>query len=248
MTTVTTATAPRIALIHAVYAAMAPAAAAFAALWPEARCVNLVDDALPADLEAAGSLTPALHARIARLAQHAVADGAEGILYTCSAFGPAIEAAAAETRVPVLKPNEAMFETALDIVQRTGARMALLGTFPPALAAMAEEFAAMAQGRGLKPELVSRCVPAAMQAHRSGDTATHNGLLAEAMADLAGFDVVMLAHFSTATALDAVRAVHAGSVLTAPAAAVAALKRRTAALAEPRATALQAPRPGLTAA
>ena len=228
----TPAVSPRIALIHAVYAAMAPAAAAFAALWPEARCVNLVDDALPADLEAAGALTPALHARIGRLAEHALAAGADGVLYTCSAFGPAIEAAAAAAPVPVLKPNEAMFEAALDLMQHSDRqaphRIGLLGTFAPALAAMAEEFEAMARDRGQAPVLLSHCVPAAMQAHRGGDTDSHNRLLAAAMPALADCDVVMLAHFSTSTALDAVRAVHAGTVLTAPAAAVAALKRRTA--------------------
>ena len=219
------ARAPRIALIHAVYAAMAPASAAFAALWPEARCVNLVDDALPADLEAAGSLTPAIHARIGRLAQHAVLAGADGVLFTCSAFGPAIEAAGAAAPVPVLKPNEAMFDVALG----AGRRIGLLGTFAPALASMADEFHALALARGLAPDLVAHCVPAAMQAHRRGDIQAHDQLLAADMPRLAGCDVVMLAHFSTSTAMDAVRAVYAGPVLAAPAAAVQALKRRIAA-------------------
>jgi hypothetical protein len=77
--------APRIALIHAVYAAMAPTEAAFAAEWPEARRVNLIDDALPADLEADGGMTVTMVQRIGRLAQHAISAGAQGVLFV---FGP----------------------------------------------------------------------------------------------------------------------------------------------------------------
>jgi aspartate/glutamate racemase len=216
--------APRIALIHAVYPAMAPAAAAFAALWPEAHCVNLVDDALPADLEAdGGGLTPQMDARIARLAQHAIAAGAQGVLFTCSAFGGAIEKAAAVASVPVLKPNEAMFEAALGAGQRIG----MLGTFAPAMVSMEAEFLEMAAARGLRTALVGHCVPQAMASARAGDIATHNGLLAAAAPHLAGCDLVMLAHFSTSTATAAVQAVLGCPVISAPAAAVAALKRLT---------------------
>lgn len=214
---------PRIALVHAVYPAMAPAAAAFAALWPEARCVNLVDDALPADLEADGGMTPRMEQRIQRLVQHAVAAGADAVLFTCSAFGVAIEKAAAAAAVPVLKPNEAMFDAALG----AGLRVGMLGTFAPAMVAMEQEFHAMARARGLPATLVGHCVPEAMAAARAGDIDRHNDLLAAAAPQLAGCELVMLAHFSTSTALDAVRAVLRRPVLTAPGAAVAALRRLT---------------------
>ena len=211
---------PRVALIHAVYVAMAPVEAAFAALWPEARRVNLIDDALPADLEADGQLTAAMEERIERLAQHAISSGAKGVLFTCSAFGDAIAKAAAVATVPVLKPNEAMFEAAL----KSGGRIGMLGSFAPAMPSMEEEFHAMAGARGVKASLVTLCVPDAMAAARTGDIATHNRLLAEAAPQLAGCDAVMLAHFSTSTALEAVSARLTCPVLSAPRAAVAALK------------------------
>jgi len=46
--------APRVAVIHALAASMAPAAAAFAEIWPEARVINLLDDSLSEDVTADG--------------------------------------------------------------------------------------------------------------------------------------------------------------------------------------------------
>jgi aspartate/glutamate racemase len=213
--------APRIALIHAVYVAMAPVEAAFKQRWPEAQCVNLVDDALPGDLVRDGRLTEEMFARIRRLAEHAIAGGAEGVLFTCSAFGDAIDAAAAALPVPVLKPNEAMFGDAL----RVGARIGMLATFAPAVASMEEEFRAQAQALGIAATLETVCVPSAMAAARAGDMATHDRLIAEAAPRLSHCDAVMLAHFSTSTAREAVQGVLTCPVLSAPEAAVDALRR-----------------------
>jgi hypothetical protein len=95
--------------VRIVQVAMAPIEAAFRADWPAAELVHLLDDSLSPDRAAQPRLTPALHRRIGALADYAVSTGAHGVLFTCSAFGPAIEAAARRAAIPVLKPNEAMF-------------------------------------------------------------------------------------------------------------------------------------------
>ena len=107
---------PRIALIHATPLAMAPIQHAFERLWPQAQCMNLLDDSLSRDLARTGSLTPAMVQRFVDLAHYVQGTGCAGVLFTCSAFGPAIEAAAQATGLPTLKPNEAMFEQALERV------------------------------------------------------------------------------------------------------------------------------------
>ncbi len=96
----------------------------------------------------------------------------------------------------MLKPNEAMFETAFE----AGARIGMLATFPPAVASMEEEFAADARRLGRAVTLKTVLAAGAMDALRSGDAASHNRLVAEAAADMVDVDVIMLAHFSTAQA------------------------------------------------
>jgi len=127
----------RIALIHAVTVAIDPVREAFLALWPEAECGNILDDSLSLDRERDGMLTAAMTQRILALAEYAAATGAAGILFTCSAFGEAIEAAAARAPIPVLKPNEAMFEAAL----AAGRCIGMLATFAPSVASMDRSFA-----------------------------------------------------------------------------------------------------------
>ena len=134
----------RIALIHAVTVAVAPVETAFRELWPEADCANILDDSLSGDRERDGRLTAAMTGRIIALAEYGRATGAAAILFTCSAFGEAIEAAAAGLPIPVLKPNEAMFEAALN----AGRRIGMLATFAPSVASMEDEFRHMAAACG----------------------------------------------------------------------------------------------------
>ncbi|MEK9722379.1 MAG: hypothetical protein VW405_02690 [Rhodospirillaceae bacterium] len=96
----------RIALIHATPVAIPPVADAFARLWPDAEVCNLLEDSLSADLQRAGELDDAMTERFRRLARYVADCGADGILFTCSAFGVPIEAAARDLApMTVLKPN-----------------------------------------------------------------------------------------------------------------------------------------------
>ncbi|MGH7048168.1 MAG: aspartate/glutamate racemase family protein [Stellaceae bacterium] len=211
---------PRIALIHAVTVAMPPVEAAFRELWPQAQCGNILDDSLSLDRERDGELTAAMRGRILTLAEYAASTGAAAILFTCSAFGEAIEDAATRATIPVLKPNEAMFEAAL----AAGKRIGMLASFAPSVPSMEEEFRAMATAQGSPAALETYCVPGAMAALRGGDGTAHDRLIAAAAPRFGKCDAVLLAHFSTARAAAAVAAALGRPVLTSPASAVAALK------------------------
>lgn len=208
----------RIALIHAVRVAMQPVEDAFRRHWPEAERINLLDDALSVDRDQAGALTVELSGRISALANYAVSAGASGILYTCSAFGAAIEAVKERLRMPVLKPNEAMFAEAATL----GRRLGLLATFPSSIESMAKELKLLAP----HIELETACVPQALAALQAGDAAQHDALLAAVAPKLSGCDALMLAQFSTARARDAVARVVRCPVLTSPESAVLAMRKR----------------------
>jgi aspartate/glutamate racemase len=212
---------PRIALIHATPVAVDPVKDALAADWPEAEPVNILDDSLSVDRAAAAGITDEVSDRILDLARYARRIGADGILFTCSAFGTAIERAANLLDVPVLKPNEAMFEAAIT----RGGRTAMIATFKPSQATMEAEFAEEAGRLAPGARLETVVVEPAMAALRAGDAETHNRLVADAAQGLTGFDTIVLAHFSTARAAKAVRAVTAIPVLTSPDAAVSKLRR-----------------------
>ena len=205
----------RIAIIHALRHSPPPIEAAFAAAWPEARLMNLLDDSLSADLAREGRLTDAMTARFLTLARYAAGTGAQGILFSCSAFGPCIEACAQDLApLPVLKPNEAAIEEAVMI----GRKIGLLATFPGTLSSMPPEFPP-----GV--EVVPCLAPGALAALDAGDAATHDRLAAEAAVALRDCDVVLLGQFSLARAASLVAAATGRPVVTTPDSAVAKLKR-----------------------
>lgn len=210
--------APRIVLIHATPVAMAPIAQAFARDWPEAELTNRLDDGLMRDRDREGLLSEAMIDRFMAFVRQGYAAGADGILATCSAFGAAIERLSAELPVPVLKPNAAMFDAALD----HGDRIGMVATFGPAVAGMEAEFREAAAGRSA--HLRTMVADGALDRLRAGDATGHDRIVADAAATLGDCDAVMLAQFSMATAIGAVRQRVTMPVLDAPGAAVRRLR------------------------
>ncbi|MDB5473471.1 MAG: Arylsulfatase [Devosia sp.] len=210
----------RIVLLHATPVAVDPVKAAFAELWPEPELVNLLDDSLSPDRAKSEQLTPQMIERFVNFGRYAYSGGADAILVTCSAFGPAIEQMAAELPIPVLKPNEAMFQAAI----AQGENVAMVATFRPAVVTMEAEFADYVRQTGSTARLTTMVIEPAMAALRAGDAETHNRLIAEQADKLAGFDTVMLAHFSTSRAQQTLSPLLSVPVLSAPGAAVERLR------------------------
>ena len=204
----------RITLVHALKHSIVPIESSFAKLWPEARLMNLMDDSLSADLARDGELSDAMTERFLGLGRYATSTGSDAILFTCSAFGPCIEAVArAHAPMPVLKPNEAMIEQAA----AKGKRIGLLSSFPPTLTSMPREFPSSIQ-------VVPKLVEGAMAALDRGDRATHDRLVVEASKDLRDCDLIALAQYSMAPAAEQVAAATGRPVLTTPDSAVMKLK------------------------
>ncbi len=198
---------------------IAPVNEEMARSWPEALRMNVLDDSLSADLASvSGVLDAVMYARVMKLANYAVDAGAEAIFFTCSAFGPCLEAVArAHSRIPVLKPNEAMVQQAADV----GGRIGLIASFASTLTTIPAEFQ---DGTDLHCALAA----GALEALHRGDIAAHEQAIVESARALAkaGCSTIALAQFSMARAAPAVQQALGLPVLTTPASAVRLLKKR----------------------
>lgn len=186
----------RIALIHALADSVDPVNDAMQVQWPDATRMNLLDDSLSADLARTGVLDDAMTQRFVTLSDYALGTGADAILFTCSAFGPCLDAVAKRhAHLPVLRPNEAMIEEAEKRIRHDGGKLGLLSTFAQTLISMPKEFA---EDIPIETELA----PGALAALQRGDAATHDELALQAAKRLVekGCTVIALAQFSLARA------------------------------------------------
>ncbi|MFE9644373.1 hypothetical protein ACFYO0_09645 [Streptomyces sp. NPDC006365] len=121
---------PTAAVINATSASVEPARTALAEGYPEASVWSLLDDRLISDAEASGGLTPALSDRMLSLIAYAVHGGADAVLLSCSMYGPVLEQARREHRLPMLSSDEALFA---EVARRRFGSVLLLGHLIPAV-------------------------------------------------------------------------------------------------------------------
>jgi len=214
----------RIFLIHATPLAIPAINDSFKNLWPEAKLSNLLDDSLPADLQRAGGLDSVLTRRFVSLASYARDAGADGIVFTCSAFGSAIDACKKAIPIPVLRPNEAMIEEAF----KHGDRIALIASFEPSIASLTEEFHKFASSIKRSIKITPVFVPLALKAAQDGDMTSHNELISRACAEVEDVDIICFAQFSMTPAAQSSATRSGKKVLTTPDSAVRLIKKRLA--------------------
>lgn len=209
----------RLGLIHALAHSAGPAREALRALWPGCEVVERLDASLSARRAAEPALpVEAFTDRFLALASETLAQGAAGLLFTCSAFGPCIQAVARQhPDRPVLGPTEAMVEEASAL----GVPIGLVATFAPTLASLAPEFPSHVR---LEPSLAE----GALAALDRGDVADHDEAIAEAAARLVaqGCGVIALAQISMARAAPVVAARCGVPVLTTTGSAIRRLRAR----------------------
>jgi hypothetical protein len=223
---------PRIQLIHAMTASQEPIHKAFFSLWPEANLVDLVDTSLATDLawlaEAGNfhrnAMAKAFSKRMAMLVNYSVKTGADAILFTCSAFGGAIEEARIGIKIPVLKPDEAMILRALHLCKADTCRIGGLATFRPTIPSLTSELEAAVEESPICPEIVIRFVPHALKQLNKGNKLEHDRLIIDASTKMKNIDVLLLAQFSMSSTLDIISQASSFEVLASPTESVLQLK------------------------
>jgi hypothetical protein len=186
----------RVFLVHPTPLAMPPVDEAFKTLWPQAQVLNLLDESLYADVGANGELTPALYARVANLFRHCEASGADGIVFSGSTFGPAVEEGRKGIKVPVLRIEEGMMDEAV----ARGGSILVVSTQKRAMPVVRGTLDASAKRAGQTPTIKDIWVDGARDALNAGDTDKHDRLIAEQSAAAGDFDTVVLSMISMAPA------------------------------------------------
>jgi len=166
---------------------------------PNVETFNIADDSLIKDVIRRGELTLPTARRVAGLVASAEEAGADYILVTCSSIGRAVEAAAAQAKVPVLRVDQPMADKAVQM----GKKIGVIATLPTTLEPTADLIQRRAAKAGKKIALTSRLCAGAFDALVRGDTAKHDAMVAAALKELAKqVDVIVLAQASMARVVE----------------------------------------------
>lgn len=195
--------------------------ARIAAEIPGVRIVNVVDDALLAEVRVAGKLTPAVTRRIVAYGKVAEDAGATAIFSTCSSVGDAADVLATEVSIPVVKIDSRMAERAVEL----GARIGVVATVPTTLEPTKKLIAAKALAAKKEVQIESYLAEGAFDALQAGDADRHDRLLKQAVENAAReCDVVVLAQASMARLVPQLEGAVTVPVLSSPSMGIAALR------------------------
>jgi hypothetical protein len=208
---------PLVALVGATAAAIVPSVNAFRQEFPEARLWNLLDDRLLTEAIDSGGPTEDLRDRMSRLIRYALEGGADGVLLTCSMYGPVAHAMDAVVAAPVHAADDAAFEAATTAGY---GQLALLSSRPVALADAQTRLAAFQSERQAGPRVRGILAAGALEASAVGNTASLVASLAAAVRDAASDgwmpDAILLSQYSLSPAADQLAALVGLPVLSGP--------------------------------
>ena len=207
-----------IGLIHALEESEQPIRDSFQKLWPEVKLNEYSDFQLSVD-RANGLDEALISSRIIDLGEQAVNDQVDAILYTCSAFGEAIEAVKNRFNLPILKPNESAFKKAIHAASNVN----ILVTFEPSLKLLTNEFEIMSEGLGIK--IRGHLIDDALTLLKQEEVKAHNNKIIDAVKEIPAEETIILGQFSMARAADEIKVnMPDRLVLNTPDAAVIELK------------------------
>lgn len=176
-------------------ALVGPLSETFKQVIPEVECEHIAESSLIKEVIANNAVTPAVRRRLLDYYNAAADSGADVIFNTCSSVGDIADMAAGISRVPVFRIDRPMAEKAV----REAKRIGVISTLPTTLDPTCRLLLNCAKAAGTEIELVEGLADGAFAAGQSGDSATHDRLIAEAAQRIADrVDLFVLAQGSMA--------------------------------------------------
>ena len=170
---------------------------------PGVEVFNIADDSLIKDVIRHGELTLRTARRVAGHVASAEEAGADYIMVTCSSIGRAVEVAAAQAKVPVLRVDQPMADQAVQM----GRKIGVIATLPTTLEPTADLIQRRAAKARKKIALTSSLCEGAFDALMHGDGARHDAMVARALKELSRqVEVIVLAQASMARVVDGLAA------------------------------------------
>lgn len=181
--------------------------------------INLLDDSILPEINAAGRITEGVGNRIACMLRMAKMTGAEAILCACSSIGGVVEEAGQTADLPVYRIDEPMAEKAVGY-----GRIGVAATLESTIGPTAELIRRKAAQKGREPAVESLVIKEAGILLNTGKEAEYNELVRKELERLAGNnDIVVLAQASMARAIDGLADEERKKYLTSPVSGVEAV-------------------------
>jgi Asp/Glu/hydantoin racemase len=199
-------------------------------LLPHAEIDDVVMQELLDRTISAGELTTETEQELAAAVLERGRD-ADAVLVTCSTLGPAVDALADRSGIPVLRVDEAMARRAVSLGQRMGVLATLTTTLEPTVEILERQ----ARLAGQRIEVVTRLCEGAFEAVRRGDGSRHDELVRTGLEELlaAEVEVIVLAQASMARVIADLPAQPQVPVLSSPRLAVEQLAQQLGLSAQP---------------
>lgn len=160
----------------------------FKEVMPDVHLINMVDDAMLADVMKTGQITPEITRRMCALVVSAETAGADAVFSLCSSLGPTIDTARQLVSIPVIKIDDAMAEKAAREASRIGVMATVPTTLPPTVNLVNEKAVALDKQVEIQQELVK----GAFEKLMGGNKEEHDAMISATAQQLAAKKVELL--------------------------------------------------------
>ncbi len=213
----------KVVCVHTAMALVGPLTETFRELIPEVQVEHIAESSLIKEVIANNAVTPAVRRRLLDYYNAAADSGADIIFNTCSSVGDIADLGNSISRMPVFRIDRPMAERAVQEAQRIG----VISTLPTTLDPTCRLLKNCAAEAGKEITLVEGLADGAFAAGQSGDSETHDRLIAEAAQRIAdSVDLFVLAQGSMARMEQRLSELTGKPVLSSPVLGVLGLRKR----------------------